>query len=439
MRYLTHIPLLLAILNNTFSQQITLQRVNGPTSDLYHSDKNQSNLIFYQQNFLFYTEAEIGTPPQKFRFILDTGSSDTWIPGSTCSDLNCGNHTKFYQNKSNSYQATNKTFQIQYGSGRVLGHWGKDTLNLSGIPVDNNYIGLVNQETSGLQSILVDGIIGLGLSSISSAPDNSTWLSNLHKQVPTMTTIFSFDLNLDNSLRSVFTIGNILDKYKQTPLNYHALVSPKGYWTLPLVGIKISDFFYTSQEYCHPYCPVIVDTGTSLVTIPEDYYLTIMLAVLRDTSSCSYNTDLGLFVCKDSLECRLLPPVTFQILDQQGKTRDYQMDPNEYLAMYSNGGCVILISKSPSGLPIWILGMSFLQRYYTIFNYAEMNLAMVDKKSHIPEDSMGKSTLIMAIMFVTTVLSLCVYYMYSYQQRRQRSVLLRQQQGVNAYSPYNNL
>ncbi|KAF4008332.1 hypothetical protein G4228_020052 [Cervus hanglu yarkandensis] len=70
----------------------------------------------------------IGTPPQEFQVIFDRGSSDLWVPSLFCTSTTCSTLVRFTHYKSSTFQPTQKTFSIAYGSGSMKEFLAYDTI-----------------------------------------------------------------------------------------------------------------------------------------------------------------------------------------------------------------------------------------------------------------------------------------------------------------------
>ena len=108
-------------------------------------------------NAQYYGTAKIGTPPQEFQVVFDTGSADFWVPSASCAiqSTNCAAKKVFDSGASSSFEevkAGAKTnFRIVYGSGPVRGKFAVDTIHLA-----DDFV--VKQQTFAL----VDATDGLG-------------------------------------------------------------------------------------------------------------------------------------------------------------------------------------------------------------------------------------------------------------------------------------
>ncbi|KMZ63930.1 hypothetical protein ZOSMA_38G00380 [Zostera marina] len=130
-------------------------------------------------NGYYTTRLYIGTPPQEFALIVDSGSTVTYVPCSTCQQ--CGNHQdpRFQPNMSSTYKPvkcsdgcncdTEKDqciYERQYAemssSSGVLGEDIMSFGNESALEPQKAIFGCENIETGDLFSQHADGIMGLG-------------------------------------------------------------------------------------------------------------------------------------------------------------------------------------------------------------------------------------------------------------------------------------
>lgn len=130
-------------------------------------------------NGYYTTRLWIGTPPQKFALIVDTGSTVTYVPCSGCE--HCGKHQdpRFQPNLSSTYQPKNCsvscncdsdgaqcTYERRYAEmSSSSGLLGDDIISFgseSQLVPQRAVFGCENMETGDLYTQRADGIMGLG-------------------------------------------------------------------------------------------------------------------------------------------------------------------------------------------------------------------------------------------------------------------------------------
>lgn len=122
-------------------------------------------------------KVQIGTPPQKFTLLFDTGSADTWVPSTRCLPSHgCPKFLQRYNSTlSTTYTPLKDELKITYGIGSAEGNYFKDAISFidsEKLKINSQILATVDKaigpisnqnEDTDVDHILMDGILGAGL------------------------------------------------------------------------------------------------------------------------------------------------------------------------------------------------------------------------------------------------------------------------------------
>ncbi|CAN7938996.1 unnamed protein product, partial [Ixodes hexagonus] len=115
----------------------------------------------------YYGSITMGTPPQDFQVVFDTGSANLWLPSSRCTSNFCTHHNRYGSSRSSTSEPDGRNFTILYGSGNVDGFLSKDICRVAGAEVARQPLGeALTVAGDSLLQAPFDGILGLGYPSI---------------------------------------------------------------------------------------------------------------------------------------------------------------------------------------------------------------------------------------------------------------------------------
>lgn len=359
-------------LNSLSQKYINLYKIAHPETSnefnllpLVDSNKNHDTPLSNYLNAQYFTEISIGNPPQSFKVILDTGSSNLWVPSKDCSSLACFLHTKYDHDSSVTYKKNGTSFAIRYGSGSLEGYVSQDVLTLGDLTIPHQEFAEATSEP-GLAFAFgkFDGILGLAYDTIS-----------VNKIVPPVYNAvnqglldeakFSFylgDTNKNPDDGGVCTFGGI-DESKFSGKITYLPVRRKAYWEVSLDAIGLGDEYATLAGH-----GAAIDTGTSLIALPSG---------LAEILNAEIGATKG-WTGQYSVDCNSrssLPDLTFTLAGY-----NFTIGPYDYTLEVS-GSCISAFTPmdfpAPIG-PMAILGDSFLRKFYSVYDLEKNAVGLAD-------------------------------------------------------------
>ncbi|NXR38495.1 CATE protein, partial [Zosterops hypoxanthus] len=306
----------------------------------------------------YFGQISIGTPPQNFTVVFDTGSSNLWVPSVYCVSKACTTHSRFHPAQSSTYQVVGTPFSIQYGTGSMKGIIGSDQVAVEGLTVSNQqFAESISEPGKAFLDAEFDGILGLAYPSL--AVDGVTPVfDNMMAQNLVELPIFSVYMssNPDSPQGGELLFGGFDTSHFTGTLNW-VPVTQQGYWQIQLDNIQLGG----TVTFCANGCQAIVDTGTSLIAGPTKDIKKLQNLIGAVSVDGEY-----------AVECSnldVMPDLTFTI-----NGLPYTLSAQAYTLVESGDGVTFCISgfqgndvPPPTG-PLWILGDVFIRQFYSVFD-----------------------------------------------------------------------
>merc|ERR1712072_989199 len=221
---------------------------------------DQDHKVFKQHlvnnaNTQYFGKIWVGTPPKPFTVVFDTGSSVLWVPSASCKSSACKIHRRFALTSSSTGKliqvSKNKVREahIEYGTGSMTGVEAVDSVRFGkqdGLLLKATGLLLATKEQSKVFTHFpFDGVFGLNRRSVQAKDTelNFNVLSNAKKNGQLKKNVVSFWIGGPPGKRGgAMAVGGTDNRFYSGKLSG---------------------------------CPVIIDTGTSLLVASEAVHTTM--------------------------------------------------------------------------------------------------------------------------------------------------------------------
>jgi len=355
----------------------------------------------------------LGTPAQEFRVVFDTGSGHIVLPAVECESETCMKHERFDISKSETAVAINANgspvadsdltdqIAIGYGSGEVTGEFVREEVCVGEAEhstcVTANVVMAIEMSPQPFKSFNFDGIVGLGLSNLALAESFSYFNVLAGSSKLSLPQFGVFLSEGEEGEESEIAFGGHNTKRLLEPLHYVPVAKPElGYWEVSIKAIRIDG---RELEVCMDgTCRGVVDTGTSHIGVPAPYNVEVSDLLTRDAGNL--------------LDCRLVeaPEIEIELpgINLTLNPRNYmrRLPLREGVTVGSPKGVVIeegpqaptkqavvamdedeedvkrqctprvtrVNLPEPLGPKLFILGEPILHRYYTVYDWANLQV-----------------------------------------------------------------
>lgn len=321
----------------------------------------------------------IGTPDQKLRFMLDSGTENTWVTSVQCTTNACMAHKRFDAQQSSSYQVLDHGAQKQ----EDFGPWGSMTVVLGADVFTLEHVdGKERRSVSTTEPMHFEVAIHYTGSQFQLLDcDGGIAIPSPYWERSGATEALMLQLLADGKIgyplaafwcdegRGECTFGAVdHSKYKPETLQFLPLQNPGNAGLDYLWAVELGGFLVAGKSVQAGIANFVLDSGSSFFKGPKDLIDTLVNAVTDNGRLPSYVSSV------DALRDY---PVIALSLGQQ----TYELHPQQYFLklneQYWELGIQVL-DGMPEGM--LLVGSMFLETVYSIFDYGGMQVGLAMRK-----------------------------------------------------------
>ena len=249
---------------------------------------------------VYWTDIRIGTPPQTFSVIVDTGSSSIAVP---CKNCDCGPHNQYDPTLSTTVEFTGQTYSQCYSEGSCntgkiltdLACFGPTCLSNETV---RHRFGCCDRYARAFKAQEADGIVG-----ISGAQD--TLIADLRSHHNLKKDMFSLCFG---RISGTLTVGGYYHHPLQEDLVWVPFASSGYFYTVSVQGISVNGVSAMPSNW---FQSPIIDSGSTFTYLPRDAHAACSRLLDDNCSSgkCGQKNPPGTPTedARDSLGCYGVP------------------------------------------------------------------------------------------------------------------------------------
>ena len=331
------------------------------------------NIIEILSDIRLITKVKIGSNKEELNMLLDLNKYPFYISGS-----NTSFNEKFNENLSNSFKVLDKEEIKTLDKDFIKGYYASDNILLNNLR-NINLSFILSTFNEGNKS----GVIGLQFASEESFNINmkkSNIIKQLQSQNLISNNIFYFKFNEKNKNKGELIIGKLPNEFKTDLQNYKTAKVSNWHsyftWRISLSDVKMNNKSIYEFE-CND---LIVFNSNSLFIKAPKFFLNYIDTNFFSKESCQKVlinfTRINCFYCDEKFDISKLPDLLF-IYDFENQL-NFTLSYKELFYKVDNKYIFLIIT----GTYDWEFGISFLQKYETIFNQDMKTIGWYESKEN---------------------------------------------------------